>query len=109
MLFFQLKFQLSNRGFGESDSLNGIIFLNEKCWLFCVFNVYMYFTALYEKMRYYWTDEKYQINYSKRVTRAVEIVYSCSRESGVLCTVARSWLLFLHDDSEWKNFESNTT
>ena len=83
--------------------------MNEKCWLFCVFNVYMYFIALYEKMRYYWTDEKYQITYSKRVTRAVEMVDSCSRESGVLCTVARSWLLFLHDDGEWKNFESNTT
>ena len=22
---------------------------DEKCWLFCVFNVYMYFTALHEK------------------------------------------------------------
>ena len=23
------------------------------------------------------------------------------------CSRARSWLLFLHDESEWKNFESN--
>ena len=30
-----------------------------------------------------------------------------SRENGVLCTVARSWLLILHDKSEWKDFESN--
>ena len=58
-------------------------------------------------MRYYWTDERYQITYSKRVTHAVKMVDSCSRENGVLCTVARSWLLFLHDESEWKNFESN--
>ena len=28
-------------------------------------------------------------------------------ENGVLCTVARSRLLFLNDESEWKNFESN--
>ena len=29
---------------------------------------------------------------------------SCLRENGVgvLCTVARSWLLFLHDEGEWK-------
>ena len=32
---------------------------------------------------------------------------SCSRVNGVLCTVTRSWLSFLHDESEWKNFESN--
>ena len=31
-------------------------------------------------MRYYWTDEKYQIAYSKRVTRAVKMVDRCSRE-----------------------------
>ena len=37
----------------------------------------------------------------------MRMVDSCSREIGVLCTVARSWLLFLHDESEWKNFESN--
>ena len=55
-------------------------------------------------MRYYWTDERYQITYSKRVTHAVKMVDSCSRENGVLCTVARSWLLFLHDEIEWKNF-----
>ena len=52
-------------------------------------------------------DERYQITYSKRVTRAVKMVDSCSRENGVLCTVARSWLLLLHDESEWKNFESS--
>ena len=55
-------------------------------------------------MRYYWTDERYQIAHSKRVTHAVKMVDSCSRENGVLCTVARSWLLFLHDEIEWKNF-----
>ena len=53
-------------------------------------------------MRYYWTDERYQITYSKRVTRAVKMIDSCSRENGVLCTVARSWLLFLHEESGWK-------
>ena len=58
-------------------------------------------------MRYYWTDEKYQIIYSKRVNRVVKIVDSCSKENGVLCIVARSWLLLLQDESEWKNFESN--
>ena len=58
-------------------------------------------------MRYYRTDERYQITYSKGVTHAVKMVDSCSRENGALCTVARSWLLFLQDESEWKNFESN--
>ena len=32
------------------------------------------------------------------------MVDSYSRENEVLCIVARSWLLFLHDESEWKNF-----
>ena len=45
--FERLKFQQSNGGFGESDWQNGIIFQNEKCWLFCVSDVY--FTALHEK------------------------------------------------------------
>ena len=49
----------------------------------------------------------YQITYSERVTHPVKMVDSCSRVNGVLCTVARSWLLFLPDESEWKNFESN--
>ena len=53
-------------------------------------------------MRYYWTDERYQITYGKRVTRAVKMVDSCSRDNGGLCNVARSWLLFLHNESEWK-------
>ena len=35
------------------------------------------------------------------------MVDSCSRESGVLCSVAWSWLLFFHEESEWKNSESN--
>ena len=43
------------------------------------------------------------------VLHAVKMVDSCSRENGVLCNVARSWLLFLHDESEWKNLESNIT
>ena len=38
-------------------------------------------------MRYYWTDERYQITCGKRVTYAVKMVDSCSRENGVLCTV----------------------
>ena len=58
-------------------------------------------------MRYYRTDERYQITYSKRVTRAVKMVDSCSRENGVQFIVARSRLLFPHDESEWKIFESN--
>ena len=41
-------------------------------------------------MRYHWTDERYQITYSKRITHAVKMVDSCSRENVVLCTVARS-------------------
>ena len=64
-----------------------------------VFLTFFFYRALW-KMRYYWTDERYQITYGKRVTHAVKIrVDSCSRENGALCTVARSWLLFLHD--EW--------
>ena len=47
-------------------------------------------------------DERSQITCGKRVTYAVKMVDSCSRENGVLCTVTRSWLLFLHDKSEWK-------
>ena len=34
------------------------------------------------------------------------MVDSCSRENGVLYTVARSWLLFLHDESEQKIFDN---
>ena len=70
----------------------------------------VFLTCIYRalrEMRYYWTDERYQITYSKRVTHAVKMVGSCSRENGVLCTIARSWLLFLHDEIEWKIFESN--
>ena len=37
----------------------------------------------------------------------VKMVDSCSRENAILSTVARSWLLFLHDESEWKMFELN--
>ena len=37
-------------------------------------------------------DERHQITYSKRVTPAVNVVDSYLRESGVLCTVTRSWL-----------------
>ena len=33
------------------------------------------------------------------VYHAVKMVDSCSRENGALCTVARSWLLILHDES----------
>ena len=61
----------------------------------------VFYRGLWE-MRYYWTDERYQITYGKRVTRAVKMVDSCSRDNGGLCTVARSWLLFLHNESEWK-------
>ena len=35
------------------------------------------------------------------------MVGNCSRENGVLCTVAWSWLLFLHDEKVWKIFESS--
>ena len=65
----------------------------------------MYFTAFYEKCDT--TGQmKDQITYSKRVNHAVKMVDSGSRENAVLCTVVRSWLLFLPDESEWKNFES---
>ena len=52
----------------------------------------MYFTALYEKC-----------DTTGQMKDAVKMVDSCTRENGVLCNVARSWLLFLHDESEWKN------
>ena len=35
------------------------------------------------------------------------MVDSCSKENAVLYTMAWSWLMFLHDKSEWKIFESN--
>ena len=66
----------------------------------------VFYRALWE-MRYYWTDKRYQITNSKRVAHAVKMMDSCTREKGGLCTVARSWLLFLHEESERKNFESN--
>ena len=44
---------------------------------------------------------------SKALGWTPKVVDSCLRENGVLCTVTESWLLFLHDESEWKNFESN--
>ena len=69
------------------------------------FRVRVFYRTLRE-MRFYWTDERYQITYRKRVTRALKMV-DFTRKNGVLYTVARSWLLFLHDESEWKNFESN--
>ena len=52
-------------------------------------------------MRYYWTDERHQITYGKLVTHGGKMVDSCSRENGVLGTVARSWLLFFYDEGEW--------
>ena len=48
--------------------------------------------------------DRWKITYSKRVTHAMKMADSCSRENGALCTVARSWLLFLQDESEWKIF-----
>ena len=48
---------------------------------------------------------KDQITY--QITHAVKMVDSCLRENGVLCTVARSWLLLLHDEGEWKNVDTN--
>ena len=70
----------------------------------------MFLTVFYRaswEIRYYWADERYQITHKKRVTHAAKIVDSFSWENGVLCTVARSWLSFRHDESEWENFESN--
>ena len=64
----------------------------------------MYFTALYKKC--VTTGQMKDIRLPiVNVTHVVKMVDSCSRENGVLCTVARSWLLFLHDESEWKHFE----
>ena len=59
----------------------------------------MYFAAFYEKC-----DTTGQM---KDIRYLVDVLDSCSRVNGVLCTVARSWLLFLLDESEWTNFESN--
>ena len=72
---------------------------------FLCFNVY--FTALYEKC-----DTTGQLKDIGLPMVNVLLMLSkwwivLSRENGVLCPVARSWLLFLHDESEWKNFESN--
>ena len=47
----------------------------------------VFYSALGE-MRYCWTNERYQIIYRKRDTHDVKMVDSCSRENGVLCTVA---------------------
>ena len=60
-----------------------------------------YFSSIRD---WYSRYHRYQIIYSKRVTHAVKMADSCLRENGVgvLCTVARSWLLFLHDEGEWK-------
>ena len=48
----------------------------------------VFYRASWE-MRYFWTDERYQITYSKRVSHAVKMVDSCSRVNGVLYIVAR--------------------
>ena len=56
-------------------------------------------------MRYYSTDERYQITY--QITHAVKMVDSCLRENGVMCIVAWSWLLLLHDEGEWKNVDTS--
>ena len=66
----------------------------------------VFYRASWE-MRYYWTDERYHNTYRKSVTRAVKMVDSSSRTNRVLCTVVWSWLSFLQDESEWKNFELN--
>ena len=58
----------------------------------------MYFTALHE------TGQMKDI---RRVTHALKVVDSYSRVNGVLCAVTWSWLSFLHDESEGKNFELN--
>ena len=60
----------------------------------------MYFTAFCEKCDI--TGQMKDIRLP-----IVDVLDSCSRVNGVLCTVARSWLLFHHDESECKNFESN--
>ena len=70
-------------------------------FLKCILLFFYYFTTI---LRYYWKDKRYHITFSKRVTYAVKMVDSCTRENGVLCTVVRSWLLFLHNGSEWKIF-----
>ena len=46
----------------------------------------VFYRASWE-MRYFWTDERYQITCSKRVTHAVKMVDSCSRVNGVLYIV----------------------
>ena len=61
----------------------------------------VFLACILPEIRCYWTDERYRINLRKRVTHVVKMIDS-SRENG-----ARSWLLFLHDESEWKNFESS--
>ena len=68
----------------------------------------MFFTALYEKCDT--TGQMKDIRLpiiNVLLVPAVKMVDSCSRENGVLFIVARSRLLFPHDESEWKIFESN--
>ena len=67
----------------------------------------MYFTALYEECDTTEQIKDIRLAIEKGDTYAVKMVDNRSRENGVLCTVARPWLLFLHDKSEWNNFESN--
>ena len=85
-------------------NLNRYTFYSWLVWL--IFGLYISTFVRFFIITLFFKLGIYLLN-SKRVTRAVKIVDSCSRENGFLCTVARSWLLFLHDESEWKHFESN--
>ena len=59
------------------------------------------------EMRHYWTYERYQLTYSKRITHAVKW-WIVVREKVEFCALQYDYgLLFLHDESERKNFESN--
>ena len=92
------KFQPSNGGDSEREVRKLESSFRTRNVGFSVFLSSVY--RILREMRHHWTDERYQVTYSKRVTHAVKMVDSCTRENGVLCTVARSWLLFLHDESE---------
>ena len=103
VLWFERCSNFNEEGFGERGSERAVRKLESS---FRMRNAFLCFKRVFyralREMRYYWTDKRYQITNSKRVAHAVKMMDSCTRENRVLCTVARSWLLFLHEESERK-------
>ena len=90
----------SNEVMGDSERAVRKLELSfkiKKSWLFCVFKVH--FTALYEER-----DITGQMKDLRLPIVNVLLTLWKWWSPGVLCTVARSWLLFLSDETEWKIF-----